>query len=123
MPTQIINSERMFQMWKYTVGHGQLLLRSTKAPDFPTRIDVFFKGVTAIHLPTCFTGLSIEEGTEADVEKLCTLRESSSFNGGIKVYRVEGADFLGYVAASMVACHEDEGEYYDPSFFAKNNLI
>jgi len=43
----LINFERNFQIWKYTVGHGQLLLRSTKDPKCPTRIDVFFKNVGA----------------------------------------------------------------------------
>src|ERR1051326_8377775 len=119
MPTKIINSERTFKLWKYTVGHSQLLLRSTKSPQCPTRIDVFFKGVSAFHLPTSFTGLSIAEAPKADVQKLCTLPESFLFDGGAKVYKVEGTDFVGYVAALMVACHEDEGEYHAPSFFSK----
>ena len=30
MQSNSINSRRQFQIWSYTVGHGQLLLRSTK---------------------------------------------------------------------------------------------
>jgi hypothetical protein len=84
---------------------------------------VFFKGVSAVHLPTSFTGLSIEEAPKADIHKLCTLREPSSFNGGVKIYAVKGTDFLGYVAALTIGCHEDEGEYDTPSFFSKNNIL
>jgi hypothetical protein len=100
-----------------------MLLRSTKSPDFPTRIDVFFKGVSELHLPTSFTGLSIAESSEADVGKLCSLRQPPSFGKDIKVFKVQGIDFLGYVAALTVVCHEDEGEYDSPSFFAKNNIL
>ena len=123
MPTQIINSEREFQIWKYTVGHSQLLLRSTKAPNLPTRIDVLFKGVSEFHLPTTLSGLSVQEASDDQIRKLCSLRESSSFNHGVKVYTVKGTDFIGYVAALICACHEDEGEYHDPSFFSKNNIL
>jgi hypothetical protein len=123
MPTQIINSERDFQIWKYTVGHGQLLLRSTKAPNLPTRIDVLFKGVSEFHSPTTLSGLSVQEASDNQIRKLCSLRESPSFNHGVKVYTVKGTDFIGYVAASICACHEDEGEYHDPSFFSENNIL
>lgn len=112
----------MFQVWKYTVGHAQLLLRSTKSPDFPTRIDVFFKGVRELHLPTVCVGLLIAEASEADVRTLCSLWQSPSFKD-IKVFRVKGKDFLGYVAALTVACHEDDGEYNTPSFFSKSNIF
>jgi hypothetical protein len=41
----------------------------------------------------------------------------------VKVFKLHGRNIVGYVAALVVACHEDEGEYDDPSFFAKNNII
>jgi len=43
MSTEIINSGRFFQLWSYTVSHSELLFRSTKSPEFTTRIDVFFR--------------------------------------------------------------------------------
>ena len=123
MPDEIINSEREFQIWQYTVGHRQLLLRSTKSPDFPTRIDVFFKGVSELHLPTAFSGLSIREASDRDIRELCGLLNSQSLAKGVKVFKLQGIDFLGYVAALIVVCHEDEGGYYEPSFFSKNNIL
>jgi len=118
MPTEIINSKRFFQLWSYSVSHSELLLRSTKSAEFPTRIDVFFKGVSALHLPEASNGLSITKASDADIRKLCTLRQSLSFGKDVNVFMVQGADFVGYIAALIALCHEDEGEYYDPSFFA-----
>lgn len=123
MPQDIIHSERQFQIWKYTVGHSQLLLRSTKSAEFPTRIDVFFKGVKEFHLPTVFTGLSITEASEEDIQQLCCLRNPVSIAKDDKVFKVHGSDFLGYITAVIAGCHEDEGEYDDPSFFAKDHFI
>jgi hypothetical protein len=123
MPNLVIASDREFQLWKYTVGHSQLLLRSTKSPEFPTRIDVFFKGVVEIQLPTHFRGLFLTEGNEDEIAKIHTSREQLSFKEGVKVFTVRGAGFFGYVAALVVATHEDKGEYYEPSYFAKGNII
>src|SRR5215831_5289943 len=111
MPSEIINSERQFQIWKYTVGHSELLLRSPKSDRFPTRIDVFFKGVKEFHLPTIFTGLSITEASEAEIRQLCTLRKLVSVGKDAKIFKVQGSDFLGYITALIAVCHEDEGDY------------
>ena len=123
MSAEIIKSERRFQIWKYTVGHNQLLLRGTKSAECPTRIDVFFKGVEEFHLPTSFTGLSITEASEMEARKLCNLGRSLSFGKNVKVFKIQGNDFVGYVAALIALCHEDEDEYDDPSFFAESNIL
>jgi len=116
MSTQLISFPRRFQMWAYTVGHGELLLRSPKAPGLPTRIDVLFKNVSGIHLPTLSDGLQISEATEKEETKLRSQLSSSRLEGRkVFVVRVEG--FMGYVIAGVVAWHEDKGEYYEPSFF------
>jgi hypothetical protein len=123
MSAEIIKSERRFQIWKYTVGHNQLLLRGTKSAECPTRIDVLFKGVEEFHLPTSFTGLSITEASETEARKLCNLGRSLSFGKNVKVFKIQGNDFVGYVAALIALCHEDEDEYDDPSFFAESNIL
>jgi hypothetical protein len=117
--TEIFNSRRRFQMWRYTVGHSELLLRSIKSGDSSTRIDVFFKNVHVMHLPTIFEGLIITELSHEESRGLSIL----PFQGTAKVFGVRGATFAGYVVAGVVAFHEDEGEYNDPSFFSKNNNI
>lgn len=122
MNSLIIGSDRMFQVWKYTVGHRQLLLRSTKSPDYPTRIDVFFKGVAEFHLPTQLQGLFVTETSPNDVHR-CSIDQAHPFASNMKAYAVKGANVMGYVVARAVFTHEDDLEYDDPSFFSKNNII
>jgi hypothetical protein len=117
MSAEIINSPRSFQIWSYSVSHSQLLFRSTKSAEFQTRVDVFFKGVSELHLPTAFKGLSIAEA-DADIQSLCIFKNSPQVGNGLKVFIVRGTDFLGYVVALVAASHEDNGEYNAPSFFS-----
>jgi hypothetical protein len=88
-------SHRHFHIWRYEVGHAQLLLRSVKGDHHASRIDVLFK---AIDLPTKFDGLQIERD-------------------GYR-YAVSGADWSGCVIAGACFQAEDAGEYYNPSPFA-----
>lgn len=117
MAFEIINSKRFFQLWSFSVSHSELLFRSTKSVELPTRIDVLFKGVREIHLPSTSNGLLIKEASDTDIRLLCPLRRSQ-FGEEIKIFTVQGADFMGYIAALIALCHEDEGEYNTPSFFA-----
>ena len=98
------------------MGHAQLLLRSPKTADLPTRIDVLFKNVGAIHLPTNLSSLSILEASGGE-----DLGSRVEFGAAVtpsrRVFLVRGSDFGGYVIAGAVASHEDSGEYHDPSFF------
>ena len=119
MPNNSVNSTRRFQIWAYTVGHGQLLLRSVKGETFSTRIDVLFKNVAAIHLPTLFDGLAVAEATEMEKRELLVQVDSLRLEGR-KVFVVRGSSFTGYVVAGVVAWHEDELEYYDPSHFSSS---
>lgn len=104
-------------MWTYTVGHGQLLLRSPKGLGVSTRIDVLFKNVAAIHLPTILDGLAVSEATEDEKSELRTQVDLSRLTGR-KVFVVKGSGFTGYVIAGVVAWYEDEREYHEPSHFS-----
>ncbi|HEY1265791.1 MAG TPA: hypothetical protein VGH16_00945 [Candidatus Binatia bacterium] len=123
MSAEVINSKRFFQLWSYSVSHGELLFRSTKSELFPTRIDILFKGVTEFHLPTISTDLSITEASDIEIRDLYTLSPASSKDTHVKVYVVKGRrarsvdDYLGYIIALAAFTHEDEGEYHEPSFF------
>jgi len=112
----IVNYSRSFQMWKYTVSHSELLLRSTKASGVATRVDVFFKNVAAIHLPTIMDGLAVSEATDDGKSELDLQIDPSRLKER-KVFVIRGYDFVGYVIAGAIAWHEDDGEYHDPSFF------
>jgi hypothetical protein len=43
MSAQVADFQRKFQIWLYSVSHGQLLLRSNRSDEFRTRVDVLFK--------------------------------------------------------------------------------
>lgn len=92
-------TDRTFQIWRYTVGHGQLLLRSTKEEGGPTtRVDILFKGVDWIDMPTRTNGLRIEPNGEHS-------------------FSVSGEGWTGRVAAGGGWAREDDGSYADPSPF------
>jgi hypothetical protein len=99
MTASISYERRRFQVWKYEVGHKQLLLRSTKALGTPTRIDVLFKNVGAVHLPMSFDGLSISEAAPGDLPAL-GLQLSPTAMIERRMFVVDGADFRGYVVAA-----------------------
>jgi hypothetical protein len=109
-------------MWLYAVGHGQLLLRSNKSSELPTRIDVLFKDVAALELPTLFDGLSITETTAEEAQSL-NVQLGSWSDHGRKVFLLSGTNFVGYVIAGAVFWHEDEGSHYDESFFQESFTV
>ena len=97
-PIDVFESDRRFQVWRYEVGHAQLLVRSVKGDHGPSRIDVLFKAVEAIDLPTRFDGLQIA-------------REGKQFI-------LSGVGWSGRVIAGACFQAEDLAEYFDPGPFA-----
>ena len=125
MQTNAIRFERGFQVWRYTVGHRQLLLRSTKTNVLAgkivylkTRIDILFKNVSAFHLTTNLESLEIWEASEVEKQSL-TLAPTTKEH---KVYVVRQPNFVGYVIAGLFVWHEDELEYFDPSHYAESMM-
>jgi hypothetical protein len=57
----IFQSDRDFQLWDYTVGHAQLLLRSPASISQPFNIDLVFLGVEELDIPTRLRGLVMME--------------------------------------------------------------
>jgi hypothetical protein len=53
----LLASDRRFQTWLYTASHSQLLLRSNPPAEGEERIEVLFKGVPWMDLPTRLDGL------------------------------------------------------------------
>lgn len=112
--TETLAFNRRFQIWSYTVSHGTLLLRSTKAPGTPTRVDVLFKDVAAINLPTNVDGLTIERADDAAAREAASTLDEPELRGRT-VFAVRGRGCRGHVVAGAVFHHEDEGEFFDPS--------
>src|SRR6187402_1389007 len=116
MSTQLIDFGRPFQIWLYSVSHGQLLLRSNRSDVFTTRVDMLFKDVAAMHLPAMFDGLSLAEAS-ADEARDLNIQLGTLPVGSRKVFVVRGSNFVGYVVAGAAFWHEDEGHYFDESNF------
>jgi hypothetical protein len=114
--------ERRFQIWLYTVGHRQLLLRSNKDDNCVTRVDILFKDVLTLQLPSSFENLSITEISRNKADAL-NIQVGSQLTPQHKIFRLRGSNFIGYVVAGMIAYHEDEGNYYDKSFFSKSFAV
>src|SRR5215472_8416794 len=102
---QLVSFTRNFQVWEYIVGHRQLLIRSTKAAGLATRVDILFKDVAAIHLPTTFEGLTITEASGHEPMPR-EIQLGSSTMRGEKLFVVHGSNYKGYVLAAAVAWHE-----------------
>lgn len=105
-----------FQVWSYTVSHGQLLLRRTKSREHPTRFDVLFSNVAYMGLATVFDELDL---SEADISVFPALGALSLSDRVI--YAVRGINAEGIVIAGSVVWHEDQGDYDDPSHLLLNN--
>jgi len=56
----------MFELWRYTVSHHQLLMRSNKGNSSSTRLEVLFKDVGFMAVPPVMKGFTI---TRCDVNE------------------------------------------------------
>ena len=119
MSEAIIGFHRKFQVWLYSVSHGQLLLRSNRSEEFSTRIDILFKDVAAMALPTLFDGVSVAE-TAKDAAHELNIQLGAWSIQNRKVFAIWGANFSGYVVAGAVFWHEDEGYHFDESYFEQS---
>jgi len=114
MREQPLRFERRFQVWHYTVGHSRLLLRSPKTETLQTRVDVLFKNVAAINLPTLMDGITVELANE-DTAQAIAGRSGSWSLGDRKVFIIRGNNYEGFVVAGSMVQAEDTLEYDAPS--------
>jgi hypothetical protein len=108
---QAISFDRLFQIWTYVVSHSQLLLRSVKTQEAKSRIDILFKNVGLVCLTASLDNIAVEQVSPSVVG----LTGTEPFLKGRTVFQVKSSNYTGYVVAGAVACHEDQGEYHEPS--------
>jgi len=113
----IVQFEREFQLWMYSVSHGQLLLRSTKDEKFQTQVDVLFKNVSFIQIPVLFAGLVISEVRKEEFQAL-------NLSPGLlsilerRCFKLEGETWRGLIVAGNICWSEDDAEH-----FAESKLV
>jgi|GEM_PF-645629 len=108
---------RRFQVWQYSISQGQLLLRSTKDQRHATQVDVLFKNVEFMQIPTLLSKLNISEMSEK-------ASRSVSLSTGLfpakehkeqKHFRLEGDNWQGVVVAGHVSGLEEDAEHFADS--------
>jgi hypothetical protein len=114
--------DRPFQVWAYTVSHGQLLLRSPSDKEYRTQVDVLFKNVSAMLVRDSYPRVRVRApraGSEtAAIRALCGIDQGKHVH-----YYVIESEPLSFVVAGAVAAVEDEGSYADASsLFVKSGL-
>lgn len=116
----IFSSDRVFEVWRYTVSHRQLLLRSNKGNSAPTRLEILFKDVAFMAVPPVMKGVTITECGAADDELpagINALRVSKPW------YRIEADGTVGYIAAGAIVTNEDNLGYEEPSALLSGPLL
>lgn len=117
---EVFRSHRLIEVWRYTVSHRQLLLRSSKDNSYSTRLEVLFKDVAFIAVPPVMRGMMITKcGTTGD--ELATLLNFPQVSK--PWYRIETDGFVGYVAAGSIVISEDDLGYEDPSSLLSGPLL
>jgi hypothetical protein len=107
-------ADRTFQLWRYEVGIGRLLLRSPRGDRLATRVDVLFQNVTFIRAPTVLEGLVVREPFDEEMDD--AIESSGTLpNESRQFYVPEGESYRGLIVASSMAYSEDQGSYNDPS--------
>lgn len=117
MSIVVADFPRHFQVWRYTVSHKLLLLRSNRRNESDTRVDVLFTVVHAMCLPTMFHGLWIMKLTQEEAEVLFPNVVSSVNMLKESVFALHGENYSGYVVAQDVHWREEEKDYSEPSSF------
>jgi len=110
----MFESGRKFQIWSYSVSHGSLLFRSVKNEKNNTRIDIFFKNVKFINSKTSIEGMVISEIDDLGIMSNYSI--SNLFLGDRK-FAIHSEKWKGLVVAGFFGWKEDDGEYFEKSYF------
>ena len=113
-------SDRTFQVWEYQISHGQLLIRSPKAPatetspEFLTNIDLVCLGVEYMAIPRSLRGLELSVPTSDEVRGLEALLGKTIKPENIKILASEGKRFP--VVASIFSLWENDWDIFESPF-------
>ena len=66
----MFRSERTFRVWRYGVGHSQLLLRAVPDSVDSACLDLLFEGVTAMQLVQQYKSIELCSASKAEAEEI-----------------------------------------------------
>jgi hypothetical protein len=105
----------LFGLALYHQYHGMLLLRSGDRDDGgPKRIDLLFRGVIWMSIPSWFSDFTLEQCLLDEVLDYLPPSHRGKAESR-KVYRIDIDHTPHYVIAGSVAASRDDGSYFDPS--------
>ena len=113
-------SDRTFQVWEYQISHGQLLIRSPKAPatetshELLTNIDLVCLDVEYMALPRSLRGLELLAPTSDEIRSLEALLKKAIKADNIKILASEGKRFP--VVASTFSLWENDWDIFESPF-------
>jgi hypothetical protein len=100
---------RTFEIWSYRPSHRQLLLRSNKDEHHATRVEILFRGVSLLTIPTVLPHLEITIVEPSDVDLTGVEADDKT------VFRISASNFKGVIVADTMQVHEDEADYFEKS--------
>ncbi|MGX1853638.1 hypothetical protein [Streptomyces sp. NPDC055299] len=66
----LFNSERTFTVWRYGVGHSQLLLRAVPDSRDTLCLDLLFEGVRAMQLVTHYESIELRTASDSETRQI-----------------------------------------------------
>jgi hypothetical protein len=117
---ELLPSDRTFKVWEYQVSHGQLLVRSPKAPasasspERTTNLDIAFNGVEYMALPQIMRGAELVFAEPAELESLTKIVGRPLSIDCVMVFR-SGSQRFPVVAAS-VSVSENDWDIFESPF-------
>jgi hypothetical protein len=118
----IFHSDRFFQLWYYTVTHGQLLLRSVKSESDKTQVDLFFKNVKFVGVPVLLKSMRVMEIDPRTIDSDLWSRDLFSSVEG-RYFQLSGDGWKGLVVAGFFDWDESEKEHYEESSFLSSSFL
>ena len=113
-------SNRKFKVWEYQVSHGQLLIRSPKAPatktspELLTNIDLVCLDVEYMALPRMLRGLELLASTSDEIRYLEALLGKAIDPDHIKILASEGKRFP--IVALTFSLWENDWDIFESPF-------
>lgn len=118
--TDVFESPRDFKVWAFSASHTRLLLRSTKEGGLPSRIDLYFGGVSRMLLRPYYSGL--RAGPADPAEREAYRERYGEIPDRATLFTLE-PDLASFVVAGVMQSHEDDGGFLEPSYFGRFDTV
>ncbi len=114
----LFGSDLTFRVWKYGIGHSQLLLRATSDESESEGVDIHFEGVAAMRLVMRYEALQLHS---VDEEEFREVFDSSGvdekWRDSFVIVRLSSRSGEGYVQCARIVAerrHVQSGSGRDP---------